>query len=370
MYMSGCQTARWALRTARLVSASVLGIAVLAACGGADAPPNAAENSTASTTTKPKSSNDRQLAIKGDTPSTGGSWGAPFDMKLVAIHMTMLPDGRVMYFGTDVSGTDQSGASVYAVWNPNSTRPEDGVELLPNTVGQDIFCSVSTLLIDGRVLVAGGDQPNVGNAAGLNLPNNQSLIFDPEKRQLSRRADLNRSRWYASAVTLMNGEVLLQGGAGGDDFPEVMQSDGKYRLLSSAPTGGLDATYPRNWIAPDGSVFGIAANKTYRLNPEGSGSISIGADLPAAIGGVSSVGNAMFRPGHIFALGGGGASASIDIRQSAPAFDTAEAVPGFHWYSVVTVLADGQLLRTGGGQTNDEVVTSQYRADIWNPVSR
>jgi len=64
-----------------------------------------------------------------------------------------------------------------------------------------------------------------------------------------------------------------QGGSGGTDFPEVRQSNGAFRLLAGAPTGALSFQYPRNFVAPDGQVFGYdSVGKMYYVNPAGSGS--------------------------------------------------------------------------------------------------
>ena len=73
---------------------------------------------------------------------------------------------------------------------------------------------------------------------------------------------------------LPNGEVLLQGGSGGKDFPEVAHADGTFRLLTGAPTGSLQTGYPKNFVDPDGLVFGIADRDMYRIDPAGTGSIT------------------------------------------------------------------------------------------------
>ena len=55
---------------------------------------------------------------------------------------------------------------------------------------------------------------------------------------------MNRARWYSSSTVLVNGDVYIQGGSGGGDFPEVRQGDGTFRLLTTAGTSGFDATFP------------------------------------------------------------------------------------------------------------------------------
>ena len=79
-------------------------------------------------------------------------------------------------------------------------------------------------------------------------------------------------------LTLMNGEIYIQGGRiGGEEFPEVRERDGDYRLLSNVPTSQYNCYYPRNYIAPDGRVFGFDINGLmYFVTTEGTGSITSG----------------------------------------------------------------------------------------------
>ena len=56
--------------------------------------------------------------------------------------------------------------------------------------------------------------------------------------------------------------------------PGVRERDGDYRLLSNAPDHAVQFHYPRNYIAPDGRVFGFDINGLmYFVTTEGTGSI-------------------------------------------------------------------------------------------------
>ena len=84
---------------------------------------------------------------------------------------------------------------------------------------------------------------------------------------MTRQNNMNRARWYSSSTTLLNGETYIQGGAGGTDRPEIRDADGAFRLLSGANTNALDWMFPRNFIAPDGRVFGYdGAGRMYYVN--------------------------------------------------------------------------------------------------------
>jgi hypothetical protein len=100
----------------------------------------------------------------------------------------------------------------------------------------------------GNIFVAGGD--NWTGSATTNTGNNNTNVFTTASNSLARGNNLNRPRWYSSSITLLNGEIYIQGGTGGSDRPEIRDVNGGLRLLSNANTGSYSATYPRNFLAP------------------------------------------------------------------------------------------------------------------------
>ncbi len=81
---------------------------------------------------------------------------------------------------------------------------------------------------------------------------------------------MNRARWYSSSIALPNGEIYIQGGSGGTDRPEVRGVNGAFRLLTGANTSGLDFMFPRNFVAPDGRVFGFDSDgRMYYVDTSG-----------------------------------------------------------------------------------------------------
>ena len=102
----------------------------------------------------------------------------------------------------------------------------------------------------------------------------------------------------------MNGEIYVQGGRSGEDLPEIRGRDGSYRLLTSAATGTVHFYYPRNYIAPDGRVFGFDVNGLmYYVTTEGNGSITPAGQLDSALVGRPSTA-VMYRPGKILLVSG------------------------------------------------------------------
>src|SRR5688572_2462854 len=279
-----------------------------------------------------------------------------------------MPDGRVLTYGTKTSG-QQTAIDTYDIWNPASGL--DGGHLtLPNTSGTDLFCSSQLVLPAGsQVFIAGGDNwtgtgtTNTGN-------NNSNLISYAEGNEsISRQADMNRARWYSSSITLLNGSTYIQGGSGGTDRPEVRETNGSFRLLTGANTSSLEFMYPRNFIAPDGRVFGYdGAGRMYYVNTGGTGSIAMAGQFSGPTGTDSSA--AMFRPGRILQFGGNTSGALvIDINGAAPVVSTTQSLSARRRLVNATILADGKVLATGGSDVWNDMSGAQYTADVWNPAT-
>ncbi len=125
----------------------------------------------------------------------------------------------------------------------------------------------------------------------------------------------------------MNGEIYVQGGRRGEDLPEIRGRDGSYRLLTSAATSTVHFFYPRNFIAPDGRVFGFDVNGLmYYVTTEGNGSITPAGQLDSALVGRPSTA-VMYRPGKILLVSGRTIrAATIDIDGPTPVVAPTEFV--------------------------------------------
>ena len=91
-----------------------------------------------------------------------GQWSAVFSWPIVAAHMSVLPDGRLLtWTSNDMDHTDNT-PYVY-LWDPANPFPFVQV---PNAA-TDVFCSSHTFLTDGRLFVAGGHwADNTGSKDG------------------------------------------------------------------------------------------------------------------------------------------------------------------------------------------------------------
>jgi YVTN family beta-propeller protein len=297
-----------------------------------------------------------------------GAWDPTlYNWPLIPIHAVLTPDMRIMTYGTDGIAR-QTGFFIYDLWDINAGL-NGGHLTLNNATNTDIFCGSQVVLPQGgQVFLAGGD--NWTGTSTTNTGNNNSNILTLSSNVLARGNNMNRVRWYSGSTVLLNGDVYIQGGSSGTDRPEVRQANGTFRLLSGANTSTLDFQYPRNWIAPDGRVFGYDSNgQMYYVNPSGTGTIAMGAAIPSQYT-ASDASAAMFRPGRILQFGGNSNGAVvIDITSGTPVVTPTASMSTQRRLVNAAVLPNGKVLATGGSQVNNELTGVNNSAEIWDPTT-
>jgi hypothetical protein len=285
-------------------------------------------------------------------PETSGSWSAPFAWPVVPIHMSLLPNGRVLAWGN--AGTPQ-------VWNP-ATKTFSAVSS-PSW----LFCAGHSFLADGRLLVSGG---HIKNYHGI--PDNN--LFTPGSQSWSRSTPMRRGRWYPTNTTLANGEVVIL--AGTDQAratvnePEIWSS-GAVRVLSTASR--VLPYYPRAFLAPNGKLFYAGEERTTRyLNPTGTGSwTTVGNRLY----GIRDYGAAvMFDRGKILYVGGGlttNTAEVVDLNRTVPTWKWTGSMAYSRRHLNATVLPTGEVLVTGGtsGTVFNDITRAVRAAELWTPAT-
>ncbi len=163
---------------------------------------------------------------------------------------TLLPSGKVLVTGgLDSSGNPGLDADLYdpstGTWEPTgstthehlyhtSTLLQNGdvfvtgdletpseAEVYHSAVGtwtdigpgEPSILYTATLLLNGKVLLAGGSDDTFASAT------NQCFLYDPAARTFSRTGSLNIGRFEHTATLLANGQVLVAGGADNDSDP-------------------------------------------------------------------------------------------------------------------------------------------------------
>ncbi len=350
---------RAALRGASIASA----VALLASCGGGTPEVKPGELVRAQADVTPIGF--PATTIPADAYQKG-MWSPVYPWPLIAVHAVLMPDGRVLSYGTDGSGK-QTGYFIYDVWDP-SAGPGGGHMTLPNGTLTDIFCGSQVVLPQSGagVYLAGGD--NWTGTSTTNTGNNNSNIFSYTANTLTRGNNMNRARWYSSTTVLLNGEVYTQGGSSGTDRPEIRAVDGTFRLLSTADTSTLDFMYPRNFIAPDGRVFGYDSNgRMYYVDTNGTGAVTLLSQFGSSYRG-SDASAAMFRPGRILQFGGASNGAIvIDITGGSPVVTPTQSMSSQRRLVNATILPDGKVLATGGSQVWNDLTGVNNIAEIWDP---
>jgi Domain of unknown function (DUF1929)/Glyoxal oxidase N-terminus len=310
-------------------------------------------------------------SVAAPSPAVAGRFDPVVAWPLIPIHAVLLPDGRVMSYGSDQKG--QQGATLfYDIWTPSlGTGPESHLSL-PNTTTTDIFCNGQVVVpADGKVLLTGGDKTinGVRNFGSADI--NQ---FDYQRNTLSPVADkLSRARWYPSVMTMPNGDVLVTGGLVNNSLysitPDLYTPGKGWRKLDGATSdsafGFLNWFYPRTWVAPNGQAFIVnQTGTTFMLDTAGTGKIrTTPLILPM---GYHSHPSTMFAPGRILTIRGTAVQV-VDLRGARP---TATALPNLprlrHWANL-TALADGQLLLSGGSAELNKAIRVTYQTALWNP---
>jgi hypothetical protein len=141
-----------------------------------------------------------------------GQWSPAFDTQNVMIHATLLPSGKVLFWGRREAGEKLHPHNCTPrIWDPAS-----GAIVKVPQPGYNMFCSGHTLLADGRVFVAGGHF-----ADGQGVPN--ASIYDPGLNAWQHQPPMAGGRWYPTVITLSDGSVLVAFGSNETGAPNDKQ---------------------------------------------------------------------------------------------------------------------------------------------------
>jgi hypothetical protein len=365
---------------------------------------------------------------------TAGMWSPVHDWSLNPIHMVVMPDGRVVTFGSALADAVFSNGVKFDIWNPRRGFVQTAHRVLANIGGVDSFCAASTLLKTGELLTSGGKVP---------LGNKQSVLLNASRNAVMPGVDMASPRYYSTQTALPDGRVLVTGGSidsrttwsyedpwnhlyedpsthlfSVSATPEVFthgtgwsnlalarsldnntgaDTDGDYVDDAFGP-GDNHWWYPRQWVAPNGKVFGFSTRQMWYLDPDansGQGSIALGGALHADGVGASSKPNigasstaVMYDIGRILQVGGNGRvegsaghdnfpsselATIIDINSGTANLTPAASLPagrGRQWANA-TALPDGRVLLTGGTAfgNSEDFGDPVHEAAIWNPTA-
>lgn len=285
-----------------------------------------------------------------------GEWSAPFEWPVVAVHLHLLPDGRVLSWGR--LGDPE-------VWDP-STGVFTAVPL-----GTNIFCAGHVFLPDGRLLVAGGHITDEHGLAGTN-------VFDYSTGSWSTAEPMAQGRWYPTTTELADGRVLVMAGTDENGLdvstPELWDSGTWRRLMTAERTLPY---YPRAFVAPNGRVFyaGEARQSSY-LDP----ATWSWTDVAMTLYGNREYGSAvMYRPGRVLIVGGSdlpsgeptATAETIDLGELSPAWRYTGPMAHARRQLNATLLPDGRVAATGGTSSPgfSDPAGGVHAVEVWDPTT-
>jgi hypothetical protein len=236
------------------------------------------------------------------------------------------------------------------------------------TVGRDSH--TATLLLDGRVLMVGGEGDGAASSAEL---------YDPATGKFTKTGSLHQGRDDQTATLLKDGRVLIAGGMGwvGNSWSELASAE-----LYDPATGEFSLT---------GSMTDSRVFHTATLLRDGRVLIAGGRDS-AGTGGVSGVSSAeVFDPstgeftatqqmthgrmfhtatlladGRVLLVGGNGDSSAEVYDPGTGTFAPTGSMASVTGDHVAALLRDGRVLVAGGGETGG---ITYPRADLYDPTT-
>jgi fibronectin type 3 domain-containing protein len=304
-----------------------------------------------------------------------GEWSAPSAWPIVAVHMSVEPDGSV--FALDGFGNAPNSEKL---WNPTT-----GV-FTAVPYARNLFCAGHIQLADGRTLLVGG---HINADEGLA----DTTIFNPSNNTYFRGPDMSVGRWYPTAIELPDGRVFAFAGdnivqdrpgqpppfsdASVNSLPEVYNpTTNTWTDLDGAKL--TTPLYPFLFIMSDGRIFNAGPDKTTRIIDPATWTWSTVGQSP--IDGMSAV---MYRPNKVMKSGtwadpdfnganaynANGGTAVIDLNAQTPTWRSTASMAFGRSYQNLTMLADGTVLASGGMSTSDgtDLTKAVLPAEIWNP---
>jgi hypothetical protein len=241
----------------------------------------------------------------------------------------------------------------------------------------------ATLLLDGRVLFAGGLVANGGNIeGGITTLTGSAEIYDPATGKFSPTGSMSDTRAWHAATRLKDGRVLVVGGLG-PAYAEVYDpTTGDFtrtgtpihkRAIEHTATLLTDGRVLMAGGRPDTESHFHASAELY--DPE-TGKFTATGSMTAARGNHIAV---RLKDGRVLIAGGANADPESDVQKSAEFYDPVKGAfkrtgtmtgSSLGWYQPGSILLpDGRVLVTSLYQFDENWVPSAPFANLYDPIS-
>ena len=307
-----------------------------------------------------------------------GEFGRAVTWPIIPIHAVLVPDGRVMNYGTNQQGA-QGAQFVYDVWSPTLGTASGSHQSLPNQTPSDIFCSSQSVMLSGAVLISGGDLTVNGQR---NFARKDTDVFSPTANTLTANTPMHFARWYDSLVSLPDGRLAVFGGKQNTvpntptqpaTTPEVYDpATQAWTSLTNATSfaafGNGNWYYPRSYVAPGGNVFVLSLDGTmYSVSTAGLGTTTQYAVTVAP--GSETLPTVPFAPGKVLTVRMNQEVDIVDFSGSTPVVTQTDSIDQVRYWASGTVMADGKVLVTGGSKVQNVLTGVAHKAQIWDPAT-
>jgi hypothetical protein len=316
-----------------------------------------------------------------------GEFAAPVYLPLVTVHLSVLPNRKVLFWGRDLvkdandnivtvttgatagNAKQVTGHSDAWLWDPVTDARQQ-----VNNLTTNLFCSGHSFLPDGRLIVTGGHGHSDFDGAGEKHINIFDFTNNSNPWSRDPNQDMNLGRWYPYNVTLSSGEPMVISGhynetgiAGEQEtnlIPQVVTAAGTLKNLSQPAS---ISNYPFIYVMPDGKVLqaqsGFGSQESRLFDPRatqarGSWSNFGTMQSPHAfgtsvlydsgrkalvVGGLDNSQQTLTAAEYINLL-----TAQSQVNQNQQPWTSTDSMRFGRVYPTATILPDGKVLVTGG----------------------
>jgi hypothetical protein len=306
-------------------------------------------------------------------PALVGRWSLPVHVGVVGIHAALFHTGEVLLWEEPHGGL----GSRAKLLDPRNGHLTDVSIPYP----RDAFCSGTSILPDGRLLVAGGLRPGTNDAPRA------TDLFDPITQRWSLTSPMAAPRYYPTLTALPDGTTLVLsgnhtvfGGETEDTVESYRPADGTWGTLPKSADVET-AMYPRTLVLPDGRVLRAGPERLSRLFDPATNTWS---DVAPMRFGNRFEGAAVLLPGLRRVMTSGGAvredpapwvvptatAEELDLHAPSPSWRPAGSMHRARMYHELVLLADGTVLAVGGAARGLLYSEPVHEAELYDPATR